>query len=233
MQIYSLGLKDQLLLTPKTSPAARNRYVYLDKRLVNVQQGIFGMIQDPVLRKTLLEVSQTVFHHSTSSGKDETIGQFFRRRGLVSTANNLVSAMIHGIYAGNIDELSASCVFPTLTSHEDEFGSPWNFIKQQMLKRLSSSYQPDIRDSVRSAQLQSIMNMDGLDVTHLPAMSASIYTLRGGLETLIDALVHYLEAHPRVKLITSATAQSIQAAQKKSFNSSKDTNKKACNKYVV
>ena len=237
MQISDLKLRDRLLVTSKTSPAARNRYVYLDNRLINVQQGIFGMIQEPVLRQTLLEVWQTFFQYSQASGKDETIGQFLGRRGLKNTANNLVSAMIHGIYAGDINELSADSVFPTLRNHEYKYGSPWNFVKQQVLARLSGSDQLDSSsDPVEAAnwkRLLKLLNEKENDVRHLPAMSASVYTLKGGLETLINALEGYLVSHPNVKLVTGATAQSIQEIPQESFSSSKNTHEKACNNYVV
>ena len=55
--------------------------------------------------------------------EDESVGSFLQRRlGSSNVGENLVSAVLHGIYAGDIYQLSAKSILPQLWRRESEFG---------------------------------------------------------------------------------------------------------------
>ena len=54
---------------------------------------------------------------------DETIHEFVSRTLGKDVADNLISAVLHGIYAGDCRKLSVRACMPILTEYEDDKGS--------------------------------------------------------------------------------------------------------------
>lgn len=121
-----LDMAQDVLPTLNTSPAAQNRYIYYPDHLVrmpgpmsgvNVMTGIFRnlmtVFQEPIFQGALkglyeepsVEVRPNIM-------QDESVGDFFTRRFGRHVADNLVSAFLHGIYAGDLYKLSAKTLFP-------------------------------------------------------------------------------------------------------------------------
>ena len=182
---------------------------------MNVSGGniLSNIWQEPLLRSVYLELYKAFISkvRASDSKDDETIGEFFRRRGCPDTANDLVSALIHGIYAGDIDELSVTSVFPTLVLWEHRFGSLFGYIKWRILNYFDfTSPLPEACDYQQHEFMyyyakDILSRMSGSD----KFMSASIYTLQGGLQTLSTALTESLRKNPRIKLVTEATIDHI------------------------
>lgn len=169
--------------------------------------------QEPLLRSAYIELFKTLTYRTRAPDDkdDETIAEFFQRRKCPNVANNLVSAMIHGIYAGDIDELSVRAIFPSFVLWENRFGSPYEYLKWSLLNyfditsvesKIMNYQQDEFNDFYADKVLRGVSGNEEL-------MSASIYTLQGGLQTLSTALVNNLRQNPRVKLVTEATIKSI------------------------
>lgn len=182
---------------------------------MNISGGniLFKAWKEPLVRSAFIELFKTFIQKSRipDNKDDETIGDFFRRRGCPDIANNMVSAMIHGIYAGDIDELSVMSVFPSIVLWEQRFGSPYECLKWHVLEyligisglpQISNYQQREFNHFYADDILSRMSSKDKL-------LSASIYTLRGGLQTLSTALMENLRRNPRVKLITEATVDHI------------------------
>lgn len=109
-----MNLIDDVLVTPRSSPAAQNRFLYYPDSIVRlVRPGHFWdsirtIFFEPAFEGAFRGVKNEVTTPSRNADvRDESIGAFITRRGDASIANNLVSAVYHGIYAGDIWRLSA------------------------------------------------------------------------------------------------------------------------------
>ncbi|MCH1626837.1 protoporphyrinogen oxidase [Fredinandcohnia quinoae] len=59
----------------------------------------------------------------TPAGKDQSLGQFFRRRLGDEVVENLIEPLLSGIYAGDIDQLSLMSTFPQFYQVEQKYRS--------------------------------------------------------------------------------------------------------------
>lgn len=119
---------------------------------------------------------------------DESVGSFLARRFNKHLANNLVSAVLHGIYAGDVDKLSAKSLFPRLWRGEQVYGS--------LARSLFGGQKEELlEDQLVRAELYT----DNLDICARIG-SASVYTFKQGIETLSLALARELKANPNVTI---------------------------------
>ena len=59
----------------------------------------------------------------SESGKDQSLGEFFRRRLGDEVVENLIEPLLSGIYAGDIDQLSLMSTFPQFYEVEQKYRS--------------------------------------------------------------------------------------------------------------
>lgn len=214
-QIQELDLKDHLVLTPKDSEAARNRYVYYPDHLVKMPgpgQGFleiaYNVLAEPALRWTPIATLKEYFvPRRPDSLEDESIASFLERRlGTKDAADNLVSAVLHGIYAGDINQLSVKSLMPRVWNFEGGGGS--------ITKGLADSYQKGLktRGEYRDLQLtNSILQKPGFD-NELLAMiqNSSVFSFKDGIVSLTAALELSLQKNPNVQIKTGVNVKSIQ-----------------------
>jgi oxygen-dependent protoporphyrinogen oxidase len=195
-----LNLEDELLITSQYSIAALNRFIYYPNHLVKMPgpgQDIFAMlwslITEPVFKGliigSILEFSQPTRPFDL---EDESIGSFLNRRlRSPDPGNNIVSAILHGVYAGDIYQLSMKSLGPMAWYQENMHGS----ISQATLANTNSG---ERTMPTKDALLQQDMvpKLKGL-VDKMKG--ASVYTFRGGLGTLSDTLTKSLEANHNVQ----------------------------------
>ncbi|MFT4414815.1 protoporphyrinogen oxidase [Fredinandcohnia humi] len=77
----------------------------------------------------------------TSGGKDQSLGQFFRRRLGDEVVENLIEPLLSGIYAGDIDQLSLMSTFPQFYEVEQKYRSLILGMKQTTPSRPKSTGQ--------------------------------------------------------------------------------------------
>ena len=131
VQIKDLGLVDQLIYTSKNSVAAQNRYVYYPDHLVQMPgpgmtlfENLSNILKEPAFDGLLDFILKDLSEDKRpDSLTDESVGAFFARRGTSKIADNLVSAVLHGIYAGDVYKLSMRSIMPWLWNLEQEHGS--------------------------------------------------------------------------------------------------------------
>ncbi|KAJ3197044.1 oxygen-dependent protoporphyrinogen oxidase [Irineochytrium annulatum] len=190
--IYRLGLSDQILTVARSSPAAKNRFILHGGRLNMIPSSLMSAIADrpPVLKGAMTAIIREPFKPK-GSGADESIHDFVTRRFSESVATNLISAMVHGIYAGDARKLSVRSTFPMLWQAERDYGS---VVKG--LLRANSSAPPDTLASAESLAFINEMKQ------------CSVYSFKLGLQSLSDAIVRDLSNHSNVelKLDTAPTA---------------------------
>ena len=139
---------------------------------------------------------------------DETVGSFLERRVDKRMANNIVSAVFHGIYAGDIWQLSAKTLLALAWNLEGQYGSALGgFYKMQMSDpravQLMLAHPHDIETS------KAINDEIDLDEDFaLNLQKASTFTFKNGLQQLNDALKSKVAETGNVEVRTESPVQS-------------------------
>lgn len=128
--------------------------------------------------------------------EDESVGSFLTRRFNKNLADNLASAVLHGIYAGDVDQLSVKSLFPGLWRSEKVHGS---------LVRSIFGRGEELLDN---QTVRTELYEDNLDICARMG-NASVYTFKKGIETLSLALARELEANPNVTIKTNSPIQGL------------------------
>lgn len=206
LQIKQLGLEDEILITPKDSPAARNRFIYYPDRLVKMPgpgQDLFDMawtvMTQPAFKGLIPGV---LFEHTRpprpAGLEDESVASFMERRlGSSSIGDNMASAVLHGIYAGDITQLSMKSLLPTAWHNEGAYGSLMNAYRTSwMTKAIPMPY--------RDAILLQEMTSKPEDMAKSKDMNfASVYSFREGIQQLADELELALDENENVTIKTN------------------------------
>jgi oxygen-dependent protoporphyrinogen oxidase len=118
--VRRLGIEDQV---QRSDEAAANRYLFRDGRLHLLPSGPLGFIKSPVLSVPgRLRVFGEPFARPKPRGLDETIFDFAARRIGTEAASVLIDAMVSGVFAGNVKDLSLAASFPKMAEMEEEHG---------------------------------------------------------------------------------------------------------------
>jgi oxygen-dependent protoporphyrinogen oxidase len=115
--------------------------------------------------------------------EDESIRSFISRRFSPLVADRLVSAVVSGIYAGDIGELSARACFGRLWHAERRYGS----IIRGLSKASKEPMDPDLL-----ALRETLLSSESTPLPIREAVNASVYAFRGGMQTLTDTLADTL-----------------------------------------
>ncbi len=116
--IEDLGIED---LLEKANPNTKNRYIYRNG-LMPIPTGLQGFIKTDILskegKKILLE---ELFIKKEE--KEETVQEFAERRFGREVLKNFIQPYLNGLFAGDVQKLSASAVFSTLKGLENKYRS--------------------------------------------------------------------------------------------------------------
>lgn len=192
----SLGLEDEVIMTSKQSVAAQNRFIYYPDHLVRMPgpgssllPTVFRMLQEPVFTGF---ISASLFEPMESQGilEDESIGSFISRRLRPELADNIVSALIHGIYAGDIYQLSIRSIFPFLFHAEKIRGC----IAVAVFEGLSLRWPQDVSLEAQWAKLPPVSEkMQAI-------RDSSVFTFKRGIGQLATELENKLRELPNVDI---------------------------------
>lgn len=177
----------------KDSDAARNRFIYYPDHLVRMPNSILGGLPT-LLSETLFDgaisgIATEAFKPSRlHENQDESVGSFISRRFGASVADNIVSALFHGIYAGDIYKLSARTILPALWCMEWKHSS----IMRSLVEQALGGPRPISIDDYET--LKDTLN----PLSHARSFpdhirKSSIITLRRGLQEIVTTLEAYLQ----------------------------------------
>lgn len=131
---------------------------------------------------------------------DESIGSFLSRRFDKRLANNIASAVMHGIYAGDIWQLSAKTLLSQAWQLEGRYGNVIGgmFRMNQEVQGPEQIvlWHPYDLDTLK--MMRDEIRLDGKLLAQLG--DASMFTFRNGLQTLVKALQRNLEGNPQVEI---------------------------------
>ena len=212
-----LDLIQDAIFPLKTSAAARNRYFYCPDRLVQAPSPASGLLRlmqsllaEPLYRGLLWDLLMEAFQRPRDPAvQDESVGDFFARRLSRSTVDGLVSAFVHGVYAGDVWQLSAKSLFPALWRMEGQAGSLLQGgINSQ--RQGTPVRQRDLDFRADLAKRQAHRRDASLD--HI-IQTAAMFTFKDGLGMLSDRLAQRLVQGTQVNVQTGTAVDSIDLSE--------------------
>jgi oxygen-dependent protoporphyrinogen oxidase len=198
-----VGFAKDIIFTYKDSPEAGNRFVYYPDRLVKMPgggQGFYELMKSLITEPVFKGAWKTPMHELLAPGRDESlvdesVSSFFNRRfGSPDVTNNIISAVIHGIYAGDIDQLSVKSLFRSLWDLEQKDRS---LLRGAILRQGAGAVTPEhVYDMI--AQLASLPKPN---VWSTLRESAATYTFKDGMQTIPNNLKMWLRTRPNCEFM--------------------------------
>ncbi|KAK9235944.1 hypothetical protein V1525DRAFT_408515 [Lipomyces kononenkoae] len=190
--IRQLNMVDDLIIVPKRSAAAKNRYIFYDGKINMLPYSVTSIIKlffsQPLFRGLLSEVLHEPFRRNKPKqvveANDESIGSFMTRRFGPRITERLISAAIHGIYAGDINQLSVKSLLEGPWKREKTWGSIVPLWKRRKSPRINDSENPYAQRHEEDLKELLEHNKDLMDSLH----DASIVSFRNGMQSLVDRL---------------------------------------------
>ena len=213
----------------KDHPASLNRYVYYPDRLTrmpgpypgatifgNLIRNTYNFFTQPIFKGAFSAIlSESTVAVRPSNVDDESVGDFLRRRFGATIADNMASALFHGIYAGDLYNLSARTLLPKIWYLEtrDPDGSGINTEMAELLFR-GQSLLPyhNIRFHNMTVKVQDTGGkQDEAALGHLidGLKRCSVYTFGRGLASLTRRLEDSLRANGNITIKTEANVNSV------------------------
>jgi oxygen-dependent protoporphyrinogen oxidase len=160
----------------EASPAARNRYILRDGRLVPLPLSPAAFLATPLFSThAKLRLLCEPFIRRGGSDIEESVAGFVRRRIGTEFLDYAINPFVAGVYAGDPGQLSVNAAFPKLHQLEQAHGS---LILGQILGARERARNPE-----KSKQ------------------SAAMFAFRDGMQTLTDAIaqrLHHVELDAEV-----------------------------------
>src|SRR5208282_2091990 len=185
-----------ILWANNVSIGGKNQYLKYHDRLVllRLRKGFFPdryLFTEPLLRKAIGGVLKfTLLPPRRPAGiEDESIASFFRRRFNNHIAHYFISALIHGVYAGDYERLSMRSSFLRMLWDLETAG-------KRFMKR-------PVEEEVLMTELTKELGEELVKI----ATESRMYSFPDGTETLSRRLREKLEG--KVTIRTDSTVQSI------------------------
>lgn len=139
--------------------------------------------------------------------KDESVGSFYSRRFSPKIVDNLLSAVLHGIYAGDVYNLSMRTLMPRIWDHESEHGSVF---KGFWHSRNDTSFSDSDWEMLRA--MQKDLERDPAVMEKIQAVErSSVFTFKNGLGELSDRLEAHLNKSPTVDIRRETLATELRS----------------------
>ena len=164
--VEDLGLWNELVFADNK---AKKRYIYHDGSLQSLPHSIFSFLTSPYLKLFLKAISKDL--KAKEKTEDETIADFVDRHFGKEFRELFFDSLVSGIWAGDIEKMSLSAAFPLLKKLESGNGS--------IIKSLLTYRATPLESKVYSKSVTS----------------KALFSFRGGIQVLIDALRDQLRDH--------------------------------------
>ena len=182
--VRRIGLEDELQPADET---ASKRFIYRHGELHEVPTGPLSFLRSPLLSLGgRLRLFGEPFARSKPEGVDETIYDFAARRIGPEAASVMVDAMVSGVFAGNVHELSLRSSFPKMAKMEAEHGGLVKAMIGRMKERKAAKKEVEERRA-RGEDVEELTQPGG------PAgPGGHLTSFEDGLDTLIRGLIDAL-----------------------------------------
>lgn len=226
-------MKDQIISTSKDSSAARERYIYYHNRLLRLlslrpppntspSKWLFfllaNIIAEPAFRNIVWEGIKEHFGYKSEGrkrGNDESISDLVSRKISPSVADDFISASMHGIFAGDIDKLSAKAILYSIWYMDQE--SPSIFTQAlQIARRKVKLVSGEAFDAIVLRWKDTGKEEGSERVKEYLQMTknTSVFTLKGGMSQLVGRLEDALADAKNVEVKTGVQIEKISGSSK-------------------
>lgn len=172
--------------------------------LANLWSNLRSVWTEPVFENLLRGIVNDAGSEPRSSEiEDESVGAFITRRWAPEIANNLVSALYHGIYAGDIWKLSAKQLMAQPWRMETKYGDIASSLYDQVVNRRTWSFCDDVAMQV------ALQEVEWDDKIKNGMRDCSVFTLKHGLGQLTRALEQRLESKDNVSILRSTKVTDV------------------------
>ena len=194
-----LNMVDKVIPTSAKSPAALNRYIYYPDHLVRMPgllpkssklesavSNIWDFLREPIFNGVLSGALAGIQHFTPyeASLKDQSVGDFVARNCGRQTADNLVSALLHGIYAGDLYKLSMKSLYPMLWQLEKSTETPiLSALGKLMINRQQLTLCQELEFMIQSDQTLDMYPSDARRLKN-EIQDSSVFTFVNGLGQL-------------------------------------------------
>ncbi|KAI8980317.1 protoporphyrinogen oxidase [Pilobolus umbonatus] len=202
---------DRLISVEKSNPAISHKYIYYHDQINALPTTASSAIVNspPILKSVITAALSEPFKPSRFKDgvpvdgiEDESIYSFMKRRFNEHIALNLVGAITHGIYAGDIKQLSLQSTFRNMYEAERNYGS----LIVGLMKGGDITTMRERGMAVRSRK----HDMDWF--ARMEKMA--IIAFQEGMETLPQHMEEWLEGCPNVEIVKGHSIESIQCNDK-------------------
>lgn len=217
--IRELGLEDDVILIGKDSPAAFNRFLYYPDHLVlmpgprpgnrfmNLLSSVWSVLTEPIFKGVLTGIwKEPSVEKRPSTMRDESVASFVTRRlgGVTGPVENILSAVLQGIYAGDVHTLSARMLFPTMW-HMEEIGPNGSLMaaRAELKHRQQQTQLVKMKTLFDSVREDGPKTADDAAEMFLKLGKSSVFTMKDGIGQIATRLEEVLRNEPNVTIRTN------------------------------
>uniref|UniRef100_A0A182W2Z5 Protoporphyrinogen oxidase n=1 Tax=Anopheles minimus TaxID=112268 RepID=A0A182W2Z5_9DIPT len=200
--IEDLGLADEVYSISSNHTAARNRMIYAKGKLNLLPNSLGGLLKTvPPFTKPLYFAAfrDLLAGRSKTALNDESMYSFVERRFGKEIADYAVSSMLCGICAGNAKEISVKFLMKDLFEREQRHGGVLLGLLKEGLQNRNKKQSENVTKTTTT--VSSLAD-------RAKAENWSIYSIRGGLQTLPETLADDLRAKG-VPIVTSTKFEEL------------------------
>lgn len=171
--VQDLGLSDQVMNVPFGHPSSRNRYVYIDSKLVRLPTDISALFKtSPPFKRPLIAAGLRDLFTAKSDKKDESMYDFVSRRLGPDIAEFAIDPLVRGICAGDAREISVNFLLKSFKESEQEYGRILVGEFAKFRKKPKNQSQVPLSDLAKRAKTERW----------------PVWSLQGGLQTFPETL---------------------------------------------
>ncbi|CUM48488.1 uncharacterized protein AC631_02320 [Debaryomyces fabryi] len=210
--LRNLNQSSEIEVMAHDSIANRKYLLSGENRLIQVPNSLntfFKFISSGIISGIPKGILQEPFTKSKlPANEDESVESFISRRfGNSKLSNNILSGILHGIYAGDISKLSVRSILPSLVNLETENGS---IIRGMIKKTRQTAPKEKLSPSLVSYEDKISKNSNLLELS-TTLKKYPMVRLKHGLQTLPISMAKYLQLQPNVEIHYNSKIQEINA----------------------
>lgn len=210
--LRNLGLQDQIEVMKSTSVGNRKWLLDPSGKLVQVPNSLMlfaKFMMSDVTDGLVGSILKEPFQPKNSQDGDESIRSLILRRfGSPALADNVLSAIMHGIYSGDVDKLSVRATLPSLVQMEREHGSIVKSVLGKMLKKKEAK-EENLNELLSNYEKLISPTADLLSLSK-NLKKFPIMRLHDGLQVLPNALANLLRKQENVNLFYNSPIEAIE-----------------------
>lgn len=194
-----------MLAVTKDAPASQNRYIYYPGGVTRLPGNLLEFMKlrnHPMTEGFFKGLLGESFRKRPKDLTDESIGSFISRRFHPKLAQNIASAIMHGIYAGDVDQLSMRSTMPRLWQYEKHYGS----VTKGILKLIMGNTLETRSEELLRA---SLLPPNKWIVSRMKKTSVVTYSFYSGIEYLTKKIAQYLEGKHNIRIGKNQTVKSV------------------------